>query len=97
MIPTIGEVRAYLAEFGTSEECISGSEEIGSGDKVLCGGNEGYTITRCDDVRFDIHERNGFGSGFFRLRDVQVHLVAIEIGVVAERRRLILAEHCTTA
>ena len=83
MITAIGEIGADLAEFGTIEECVSGSEEVGCSDEVLCGSDEWYAITRCNDVRFDVHECNGFGSGFFRLRDVQVHLVAVEIGVVA--------------
>ena len=47
-----------------------GDEEEGGGDEVLDGGDDGFAVSRGDEVVFDVHELEGFGSRFFCLGNV---------------------------
>ena len=44
--------------------------------------NNRTTITRCQDVFLHSHQNLGFRTCFFRLDDVKVHLVTVEVSVV---------------
>lgn len=73
-------------------EAVFTAEEVGGCDEILDGGNDRFAIAGSDEVVFNAHELDGFSAGFFCLRDVKIHFVAVEIGVVGIANTLVQAE-----
>lgn len=63
-----------------------------SSDKILDCCNYRLAIPRSDGVLFNAHEFESLGASFFRLRNMQVHLVPVEVGVVWSTYALVEAE-----
>ena len=50
------------------------------------------TVPGRDQIGLVTHQDEGFGLGLFRLRQVEVHLVTVEVGVVGGADALVEAE-----
>ncbi|KAI3491320.1 hypothetical protein L1887_44355 [Cichorium endivia] len=52
----VGKVAADLGELCSVEEAIALGDEVGGGDEILNGGDDGFTVSRRDEVVLDTHE-----------------------------------------
>lgn len=81
-----------MGELGAIIETVFRGEEVGGSDKVLDSGNDRFAVSRRAEVVFHAHELYGLRASFFGLWDVQVHFVAVEIGVIGITDTFIEAE-----
>ena len=88
----VQHVHAHICKSLAIEESVFAAEQKGSCDEILCGSdNRGAVLGGCEIVS-DPHQSNGLGASFFRLRDVKVHFVTVEIGVVRIANTLVESE-----
>lgn len=66
----IREIATDLCELASVEKLVLPGEQEGCGDKVLDGSDYWFSIPRSDEVMFDAHEFQSFGSSLLRLWDI---------------------------
>ena len=88
----VGEIATDLRECAAVEEGVLARKQIRGGDEVLNGGDDGITVAWGDEVVLDAHKLESFGAGFLGLRDVKIHLIAVEVGIVGAADTLIESE-----
>ena len=57
-------------------------EEVGGGDVIMNCADDGTPVFGGNDMILDEEKDLSFGTTFFRLRDVDIHFIAIEVGVI---------------
>jgi len=67
-------------------------EEVGPREEVLRRGNDNLAVARCDQVMVHTHELRRLHASLLGLRHVEVHLVAIEVGIVRRADALVETE-----
>ena len=58
----------------------------------LCGSNQDFAILRGTQVVYDAHQVQGLGPSFLCLGHVEVHFIAIKVGIVGAADALIEAQ-----
>ena len=80
MLAGIAGIHSELAELVPRKEDVRLRQQESSSDKVLGRGDERLAIPRRADVLGHAHETQRFGARVVGLRQVQIHLVAVEVG-----------------
>ena len=80
------------AEVLPSKKDVAVGQQVGAGEEVLGGGHKGLAVARRDEVLCDEYELSGLGAGLLGLRQVQVHLISIKVGIVGRAGALVEAE-----
>ena len=78
-----------LAEGSSIIEVALVTKQERSCDEILDGSDDRSSVLGSGDVILHAHQLSGFCAGFFGLWNMQVHLIAIEIGVVRVTHTLI--------
>mmetsp|Transcript_6640 Transcript_6640/g.16012 ORF Transcript_6640/g.16012 Transcript_6640/m.16012 type:complete len:609 (-) Transcript_6640:1097-2923(-) len=73
-------------------ESVFARDEVGPREEVLRRRDDGGAVLGGADVVDDAHQLEGLGARLLRLGDVQVHLVAVEVGVVGLAHALVEPE-----
>ena len=76
------EVGHQRTEHLLGEELILLRDEIGGREEILARRHERFAVPRRGQVVTHPHQEVGLASRFFRLREMHVHLVSVEICVV---------------
>ncbi len=71
------------------EKAVLKRQEITARDEVLSGANDELAVPRRDEVVLDAHEAVRLGLRLLRLRQVQVHLVAVKVCVIRRAHALV--------
>jgi hypothetical protein len=79
-------------ELVAREEDRLAGEQVGAGEEVLRGGDDDLAVARRDEIREHTEERERLGARLLGLRQVQIHLVAVEVGIVRRAHALVKAE-----
>lgn len=78
----IVHVGTNLNELLTIVEGVSTSEKEASGDEILSRSNNGFSVTRSDQIALDVHELERFCSRFFGLGNICIRSQAFDISTV---------------
>ena len=92
LLGRVAHVAAEPRQLSASEEEVLARDQVSRRDEVLRRGDDHLAVARSDEVRVHAHQAERLGARLLRLRQVQVHLVAVEIGVVRRADALVEAE-----
>jgi len=78
----VAVVRHQVTKLFASKELVSLREHVRGRQKILTRRYQWFAVPWSDQVVLNAHQQERFSSRFFRLRQVHVHFISIEIRIV---------------